>query len=320
MATDWTLLQMLKLKRGIDYKVLNFFGGEKPPFGLIVLPHKDDYLVYSATAKKFARIPNANMDFDVAKAKLEKEGFFENPVKQPDRTVRVTLIVTTDCNLRCKYCYANAGERPEYMPVWLAHKAIEYAVSSDADELFISFFGGEPTLNFEVIKDVIQDIESKNIPFKPIISTNGIIGDDVLRFLIDKKFIVKLSLDGPPDIQNKYRVFADGRYSSKIVESTIKTLVRKETQLRVRVTLTMETLARVEEIINYLASLGVNIVHMELVAPRGRAEAKNFEQPTPDEYVEAIMAAISRCRKKGFSSLLLLFFAFLHQQLTIAHP
>lgn len=284
---------------------------DKIPFGVVILPHQGGYLFYSAFRKEFARIPSTNVDLGLAMMELERDRFFTVPVVQPDRTVRVTLIVTTDCNLRCKYCYVAAGDHPEYMPLWLARKAIGFAVPPEAEELFISFFGGEPTLNFEVIRGVIQGIESSSLQFRPIISTNGVVPDDVLQFLIEKDFIIKISLDGPPDIQDQYRVFADGRPTSEIIESTLRTLTREGIQPRVRVTLTNETLVRVEEIIEYLASVGVNIVHMELVSQRGRAREQGFERPTPDEYVEAIVSAIEHCRRKGIqfvtSSLLRLF-------------
>ncbi len=292
------------------------------PFGVVAVRHERGYLLYSAYNKRFAKIEQQNIDSPQVKGRLEKQGFFAGPAKQVDRTVRVTLIVTTDCNLRCKYCYARAGDHPAYMPLWVAQKAIEYAVPVDTDELFLSFFGGEPTLNFDVIRSVVEQVEVKHIPYTPIISTNGIVNSSVLKFFIEKTFIVKVSLDGTPDMQDKYRVFADGKPTSVMVESTIRTLVREGVRPRVRVTLTRETLCRVKDIVEYLAELGIGTVHMELVTRRGRAKDENFVEPPPDEYVEAIMSAIGHCEKNGIqfvtSALLRLFAPATHYCTSLA--
>lgn len=290
-------------------------------YGAVEIPYKDGCLLYSPLAKKIARIKGCKEKPGII-PELERNGFFRHPEMHKDLTVRITLIATTDCNLRCRYCYAKGGDSKKYMPLWLARKAMKFGIPKDAEDVVISFFGGEPTLNFGLIKGVIKDLESSHTPFMPIISTNGVISDDALNFLVKKNFIVKLSVDGPPAMQDKNRVFANGKPTSSHVERTIKTLCKNGIHVRVRVTLTKETLSRTSEIIDYLASLGVKTVHLEAVSQRGRAKENNFKRLSSQEYVKAMLSAINQCKENKMefinSSLLRLFVPSTHYCTSLA--
>jgi len=147
---------------------------------------------------------------------------------------QLILNVTEDCNMRCKYCKASGAyfyERPHsprYMTPNIAEKAIDFFIthSSKSQRRSISFFGGEPLLNFNLIKRsveyAISQTGEKNMHFS--LTTNGtLLSDDIIDFLVRHNFSLYISLDGPKDIHNKNRVFKNGKGTfDKIIENLQK--------------------------------------------------------------------------------------------------
>lgn len=130
----------------------------------------------------------------------------------------LVLQVTRNCNFKCRYClYAtdNTVERNHEkasMSFDLAKKSIDYFFdhSMDSKEVNIVFYGGEPLLNFKLIRDIVNYCEeifqSKRVIY--YITTNGsLLNDEIINFLAKNKFNLSISLDGPPEIQNMHRRF-----------------------------------------------------------------------------------------------------------------
>ena len=130
----------------------------------------------------------------------------------------LTLQVTQNCNLRCKYCvysgsYINRRHTNKRMSFETAKKAIDYymAHSSQSSKYRFGFYGGEPTLEIELIKQCVEYIKN-NVFGKPIefnITTNAtLLNKDVLDFLVKHRFYLTISLDGSKEIQDKNRIYA----------------------------------------------------------------------------------------------------------------
>jgi len=144
----------------------------------------------------------------------------------------LALILATDCNLRCDYCYAEGGSYNHergLMDFSVAKAAIDLLVegSKGSNEVGISFFGGEPLLNFECIKDAVPyAIEQFQLVKKKCyfgITTNGILLNPAnLKFLLDNDFSLIISIDGPPEVHNKYRKFTNNKGS---YDRVVKNLV-----------------------------------------------------------------------------------------------
>ena len=119
----------------------------------------------------------------------------------------ITLIVTEKCNLDCKYCYEN-HKTSRTMPFEVAKQIIEkncFEVN-DFDELLIEFFGGEPFLNFKLIKQVVSYLETQKLakPYLLFATTNGtLIHGEIKQWLIEHpQFICGLSIDGTRQMHN----------------------------------------------------------------------------------------------------------------------
>lgn len=143
------------------------------------------------------------------------------------------LQIANDCNLNCIYCYGDGGSygrQRELMTFKTAKKAIDLMVanSEGIEELLVIFFGGEPLMNFGVVKDTFDYCKSlepeigKKFTFS--MTTNGtILNDEIYNFIKDNNISVMISMDGGCDIQNKHRCYCDGKGS---FEDVIKNIER----------------------------------------------------------------------------------------------
>ena len=150
----------------------------------------------------------------------------------------ITLQVTQQCNLRCKYCvysgiYSTRTHNSRTMSLGVAKKAIDFLAShsSDIQEPSIGFYGGEPLLNFELIRAIINYCEHtfKNQNPAFVMTTNGtLFTEEILKFLDDKKVLIMISFDGPKEIHDKNRVFAhSGKGTFDTIIKNIKLIQEK---------------------------------------------------------------------------------------------
>ncbi len=138
--------------------------------------------------------------------------YLENKVKM------LTFQVTQQCNFRCEYCvysggYENRGHTNKKMQMETLTKGVDFLVehSRDCKEVFIGFYGGEPFLEFDLIRQCIEyakkKAEGKKIRFS--VTTNGsIINDGIVSYLAEQDVSLTISLDGPKEIHDAHRRFA----------------------------------------------------------------------------------------------------------------
>jgi uncharacterized protein len=147
----------------------------------------------------------------------------------------ITFCISRNCNLICKYCY---GRKRDYktthavMDPKTANAAIDSIIkySPKINNYSINFFGGEPFLNFPVMKLIVErcrDLEAKGKSFKFSVTTNAtLIDEEMVHFLVQNNFGVLVSFDGTKRFQNKYRPFINGKGSYRIVRENINLLSR----------------------------------------------------------------------------------------------
>ncbi len=145
------------------------------------------------------------------------------------------LHIAHDCNLRCEYCFASTGDFGEgrkLMTYETGKKAIDFLIeqSKDRQNLELDFFGGEPLMNFGVVKQIVEYARSRekecNKNFRFTITTNGILlNDDNTEFINKEMSNVVLSLDGRKDVNDKVRKRVDGSGCYDIIMPKFKKLV-----------------------------------------------------------------------------------------------
>ena len=164
---------------------------------------------------------------------LKKEGFLKsNRVKitehpytllLPDalqtRVSNLILQVTQNCNLRCEYCiysgnYDTRKHSNNRMSFEIAKKSIDFLIehSKKRNKIYIGFYGGEPLLEFSLIKKCIEYIEKvavgKEIGY--VMTTNAtLFTDEIIDYIVKHKFKLTISVDGPREIHNRSRIFAN---------------------------------------------------------------------------------------------------------------
>ncbi|MFV0401915.1 MAG: thioether cross-link-forming SCIFF peptide maturase [Oscillospiraceae bacterium] len=146
------------------------------------------------------------------------DAFAEKMVLSPVKAM--CLNVSHDCNLRCQYCFAGKGDYDQGRMVMNAEtgkRAIDFLLEQSGDREFLEldFFGGEPLMNFGVVKEVVEYARSKEREygktFRFTITTNGMLLDDEKIDYINREMSnVVLSLDGRREVNDRVRTRVDG--------------------------------------------------------------------------------------------------------------
>jgi len=166
----------------------------------------------------------------------------------------MVMNVTNQCNLSCTYCYEYGEDRivspdttrqPKWMSEETARESVDFLLRESGRVAHLTFFGGETLLNFRVLRSTVPYAKAraaelgKEVDFS--ITTNATLLDpEVIDFLVEHNFGVTISIDGPPEVQDRFRVFHNGAGSYGIVAPKIKALIAKHRSRPVgaRVTLT----------------------------------------------------------------------------------
>jgi len=198
--------------------------------------------------------------------------------------------VSHACNMSCAYCFAGKGEygggeggsnkgvpSANLMNLETAKRAIDFLVeqSGNKSNLDVDFFGGEPLLNWQLVKDTVKyarSIESKcNKKFRFTLTTNGLlIDDDVIDFANKEIYNVVLSLDGRPEINDAMRKMPSSGGSYSEVVDKFKKIVeaRRGKGYYMRGTFTHDNMDFLNDIL-HMANLGYKELSMEPVVTKG---------------------------------------------------
>jgi uncharacterized protein len=168
----------------------------------------------------------------------------------------MVLNVTNQCNLSCEYCYeygedkivdTENGKQPKFMSEETAQQSVDFMLRESGGNrvAHVTFFGGETLLNFPVLVKTIAYARQraaelgKEVDFS--LTTNAtLLKPDVIEFLAQNRVGVTISIDGPKEVQDKFRVFHNGAGSYDIVAPKIKELLKRHRSrpIGARVTLT----------------------------------------------------------------------------------
>ena len=173
----------------------------------------------------------------------------------------IALLVEQSCNLQCTYCYAGDGSygNPGKMSFDTAKKVIDH-FSENNNNLHINFFGGEPLLNFKLIKSVVkycqQQETQKTIKYTYGITTNGLLLKDKIDFFMDNHFSLIVSIDGRKETHDKFRLFiSDSSQGSfdKVFQNLklVEKKVGNKIPITLRATLTPDNISEYKKDIDF---------------------------------------------------------------------
>ena len=214
------------------------------------------------------------------------------------------LHIAHDCNLRCDYCFAAKGDfghGRKLMPLEIGLKAIDFLLENSGNRrnLEVDFFGGEPLMNFDVVKKIVEYARSKeeeyNKVFRFTVTTNGLLlDDDKIDYINREMSNVVLSLDGRKEINDKLRVTPNGSGSYDIIVPKYQRLVEKRggEQYYVRGTFTKNNLDFTEDVM-HMYELGFDQISIEPVV-----SDPNVSYSLGEEDIEAVSKEYLKLAKK----------------------
>lgn len=189
------------------------------------------------------------------------------------------LHVAHDCNLRCKYCFAGTGDFGHdrgFMSVEVGKRAVDFIIENSGARRHceIDFFGGEPLMNMDTVKAVVEYVRQRESEtgkvFKLTLTTNGVLLNDAnIKYLNDNNISLVLSMDGRPEVHDNMRPHVDGRGSfDRILKNVRKTVdSRNGENYYLRGTFTANNLDFAADVLA-MADLGFNLLSVEPVVAK----------------------------------------------------
>ncbi len=217
--------------------------------------------------------------------------------KRPTVVKALCLHIAHDCNLACRYCFAEEGEyhgRRALMSYEVGKAALDFLIANSGSRrnLEVDFFGGEPTLNFQVVKDLVaygreqEKLHDKNFRFT--LTTNGVLlNDEIMEFANKEMANVVLSIDGRKEVNDRMRPFRNGSGSYDLIVPKFRKFAdsRKQTNYYVRGTFTHNNLDFSQDVL-HLADLGFKQISVEPVVAQETDDYAIREEDLPQLFEE----------------------------------
>lgn len=209
----------------------------------------------------------------------------------------VTVSLTNACTLRCKYCYASAGDRSiKFLDLQIFSSALDF-IFSNAKMLSqkvckVHYLGnGESTYNWQQFIKSVEVARAKSdeygIPLLMHVTTNGIFGDNKRSYLTKNIDSITLSIDGLAEHQNALRPLPNGKPSWEIVFTTAQYLFRNHQKWGFRITVTDKNVRDISNIVEFLASSFPGIpIRFEPMHYCGRSLDTDVQGPEPHVFIE----------------------------------
>ena len=222
------------------------------------------------------------------------------------------LHIAHDCNLACRYCFAEEGEyhgRRALMSYEVGKRALDFLVKNSGNRvnLEVDFFGGEPLMNWQVVKDLVSYGRSLEEPyhkkFRFTLTTNGILlNDEIMEFANKEMANIVLSIDGRKKINDLMRPYRGGQGSYDTIVPKFQKVAESRNQMNyyVRGTFTRNNLDFAKDVA-HLADLGFKQISVEPVVAEPADDYALREEDLPgllEEYDRLAVELLNR-RKEG---------------------
>ena len=222
------------------------------------------------------------------------------------------LHIAHDCNLACQYCFAEEGEyhgRRALMSFEVGKKALDFLIANSGNRrnLEVDFFGGEPLMNWEVVKQLVEYGRSKekeyNKNFRFTMTTNGVLlNDEIMEYCNREMSNVVLSLDGRKEVNDKMRPFRGGKGSYDLIVPKFRKFdeMRGDRDFYVRGTFTRNNMDFSTDVMEF-ADLGFRSMSIEPVvaAPEEEYAIREEDLPQIMEEYDRLAEEYLKRKKEG---------------------
>lgn len=217
--------------------------------------------------------------------------------KRPTVVKALCLHIAHDCNLACRYCFAEEGEyhgRRALMSFEVGKKALDFLIANSGSRrnLEVDFFGGEPLMNFQVVKDLVaygrEQEKLHDKKFRFTLTTNGVLlNDEIMEFCNKEMGNVVLSIDGRKEVHDKMRPFRKGAGSYDLIVPKFRKFAesRNQDKYYVRGTFTHYNTDFAADVL-HLADLGFKQISVEPVVAEPSEPYAITEEDLPKLFEE----------------------------------
>lgn len=301
---------------------------------LFIIPERNDKFIAYAPLKGVAMSVNSGaiamlqrinkgeqvVDDSISQF-LERGIVLEEPEAAPEnkfikktsfQPTAVTIMPTSDCNLRCVYCYGNGGYEPSCISEEVAMAAINEIIRNAVDlktgNVHVTFHGGGEPLHYKtfgLVTSVAEYAKSESKRFglsKPKFSTgtNGLLARYQLEWIRENISHLTLSFDGPREIHDRQRPTENGNGSYDHVVKSMKFFDENNITYGVRATITRDSVHRMVEIVDLLNEISATrSYHFEPLYEVGRTAESKYISPEPEDFSKGLFAARMRAQKLG---------------------
>jgi len=282
---SYTILPFSFSRFGINQMLLvneagDFYFLDPPNFSSLIEYHMDtsSSAFKDLKSKHFVTDTDIEPVIDLISTKYRTKKAFLN-----NFTTLHMIVITARCNHRCNYCHASSEDikaagwdmKPE-----VAKKVVEMIFQSPSQNIKIEFQGGEPLLNWSIVKEIVLYAKELNKKCKKdlefVLCTNlTLINEDHIAFIKDNNVLLSTSLDGPKDIHDANRIMRNGQSSHKNFIEKLE-FVRQhlgQGSVSALMTASVISLNRMKEIIDEYVRLGFCGVFMRALNPFGYAKS-----------------------------------------------
>jgi len=228
----------------------------------------------------------------------------------------IFLNITDDCNYRCLYCYNTSGVTRNYMDQQTAQKIIEQMINLPNNKVCILIHGGEPLLNFPLIKNIVEYIKLTkcNKKIELFIQTNAsLMNDEIAKFLNDSGIQISISLDGSEKTHNKWRQYENSKGTYYDTMKGIDILNRNHVKYNVLTVLTSANYSKTGKVVEHFYKQGIDLMGIAYFNPAGRGyKNKSQIQISSNQLYIAMMNLLrklikynGKIKERTISSLLL---------------
>ena len=236
------------------------------------------------------------------------ENYIMDFKKRPTVVKALCLHIAHDCNLACQYCFAEEGEyhgRRALMSFEVGKKALDFLIANSGNRrnLEVDFFGGEPLMNWQVVKDLVaygrEQEKLHDKKFRFTLTTNGVLlNDEVMEFCNREMGNVVLSIDGRKEVHDKMRPFRKGAGSYDLIVPKFQQFAesRHQDKYYVRGTFTHYNLDFSEDVL-HLADLGFKQISVEPVVAEPKEPYAIRDEDLPKLFEEYDKLAVEMIRR-----------------------